>query len=301
MKLQFVKTIPKYLFNFQYESWNRFKKNKLAVSCFCFILFICFIALFAKQLAPYPFDEQNIDHILKLPSWKNWAGTDSLGRDLFSRVIYGSRISMTVGILSSLISLIFGVLYGVLAGWLGGKTDAFMMRIIDVIYSIPALVFILLIKLIFDQTLEIENPETRSLVSILIALSISGWMTLGRTVRGQVLQVKTSLYVESARALGANSRQIILKQIIPNILGPVIVLLTFQIPANILYESFLSFLGLGLKPPYSSWGILAAEGWQFLRTSPHLMITPSIALFFTMLAFNLLGDGLRDALEPKSR
>ncbi len=283
-----------------HESWNRLKKNKLSIFCGVFIIFVCFVALFAEQLAPYPFDEQNIDRILTRPSWKNWIGTDGLGRDLFSRLIYGSRISMAVGIFSSLISLIFGVSYGVISGWFGGKVDAFMMRVIDIMYSIPALILIILIKLIFDHSLQIDNHELRALISILIAPSISGWMTLGRMVRGQVLQVKSSLYVESARALGAKSWRIIIKQIIPNILGPVIVLLTFQIPANVLYESFLSFLGLGLQPPYSSWGILAAEGWQSLRVFPHLMIAPGVALFLTMLAFNLLGDGLKDALEPQS-
>lgn len=276
------------------------KKNKLALVCGVFLILVCFTALLAPQLAPYPFDEQNIQNMLAPPSWKHWIGTDSLGRDLFSRLIYGSRISMAVGVFSALISFIFGFLYGTAAGWLGGRVDALMMRVIDIMYSIPALIFIILVKLIFEHTLQIENPELRAVISILAALSISGWMTLGRVVRGQVLQVKTSLYVESARAMGAHSFRIILKQILPNILGPVIVLLTFQIPANILYESFLSFLGLGLQPPYSSWGILAAEGWQSLRIFPHLMLAPSIALFFTMLAFNLFGDGFRDALEPQA-
>lgn len=287
--------------NLWYESWKKLKKNKTALLCSFFILFICFISVFAKQIAPYPFDEQNMNRILKPPSLENWLGTDDLGRDLLSRLIYGARISMAVGIITSLISLLLGVFYGTLSGWVGGRMDALMMRFIDIVYSFPLLILIILMKIIFESILDIENPELRSLVGILAALSIAGWLTLGRVVRGQVLQIKESLFVESARALGSGTLRIIFKQILPNITGPVIILLTFQIPINILSESFLSFLGLGLQPPYSSWGILSAEGWRSLRFYPHLMIAPGVVLFFTMLAFNLLGDGLKDALDPQHK
>lgn len=284
-----------------YSSWARLKKNRLSLFCAIYILICSVIALFAEQIAPYPFDQQNMKHILTSPSLSYWLGTDDLGRDLLSRLIYGARISLAVGVFTSIISLFLGVIYGTISGWLGGYVDAFMMRVLDIMYSFPTIVIIILMKLIFEATLDIENPEFRSLVAILAALSISGWLTLGRVVRGQVLQVKESLFVESARALGTPSYRIIVRQILPNILGPVIILLTIQIPINILSESFLSFLGLGLQPPYSSWGILASEGWRSLRIYPHLMIAPGVALFITMLAFNLLGDGLRDALDVKSK
>ena len=281
-----------------YDFWKKIKKDKLSFFSGIFILIVCIIALFAKKLAPYPFDLQNIDMILAPPSFEYLAGTDNLGRDLFSRLIYGARISMSIGIVTAFISLFFGVLYGSVAGWFGGKVDAVMMRIIDILYCIPSLILIILMKIVFESMLDIENPELRALFSILAALSVVGWVTLGRVVRGQVLQVKESLYVESAKALGARSFRIMFKQIWPNITGPVIVLLTFQIPSNILAESFLSFLGLGLQPPYSSWGILAAEGWRSLNVYPHLMIAPGIILFLTILAFNLFGDGLKEAIDP---
>jgi len=282
------------------ESWQRLKKNKIALVCGVFILFNLFIAVFAEWLTPYPFDEQNTDLLFASPSFEHLLGTDDLGRDVFSRLIYGTRISLVLGILSSFLSLILGVLYGSLSGWMGGRVDAVMMRILDILYSIPILILIILVKLIFESVVHIESPELRAFIGILVALSIAGWMNLGRVVRGQVLQLKTTLYVESARALGAGHFSIIARHVFPNMMGPIIVLLTMQMPVNILSESFISFLGLGLQPPYSSWGILANEGWRTLRLYPHLMIAPGVALFLACLAFNLLGDGLRDALDPSS-
>ena len=208
-----------------------------------------------------------------------------MGRDLLSRLIYGGRISMAVGILTALISLFLGVIYGSISGWIGGKTDAFMMRAIDILYSIPALVLLILVKVAFDSLSLITHPEIKALAGILTALSLVGWVTLARIVRGQVLQEKAKLYVESARSIGNKGWVIVCRHILPNILGPVIVLLTLQIPSNILFESFLSFLGLGLQPPYSSWGVLAEEGWKSLRSFPHLMIAPGVAIFLTMMGF----------------
>ena len=283
-----------------HESWKRLKKNKTALVCGFFILFNLFVAVFSDWLTPYPFDEQNVNLIFASPSFEHWLGTDDLGRDVLSRLIHGTRISLMLGIVSSLLSLVLGVLYGSFSGWLGGRIDSVMMRILDILYSIPILILIILVKLIFESVVDIESPELRAFIGILVALSISGWMNLGRVVRGQVLQLKTMLYVESARALGVGNFGIIAKHIFPNMIGPIIVLLTMQMPINILSESFISFLGLGLQPPYSSWGILANEGWRTLRSYPHLMIAPGVALFLACLAFNLLGDGLRDALDPSS-
>ena len=282
------------------SSFKKLKKDKTALICFIFLIFVCAMALLAPVISPYPFDEQNMNKILKAPSFEHWLGTDDLGRDLLSRLIYGSRISMAVGVMTALISLILGTAYGALSGWFGGRVDAFMMRVLDIFYAFPTLVLIILMKIVFESLIDIENPEIRSLISILAGIGVVSWLNLGRVVRGQMLQLKESLYVEAARAMGAGHFRIIFRQILPNMLGPVIVLLTFQIPINILSESFLSFLGLGLQPPYSSWGILASEGWKSLQIYPHLMAAPGVALFLTMLAFNLLGDSLKDALDPQS-
>jgi oligopeptide transport system permease protein len=281
------------------DGLRRLKKNKVAVGSAWLVFVICLIGLFAEQLAPYPFDEQYIKHVLEPPSSRFWLGTDNLGRDLFSRLIFGARMSMAVGIFTAIISLVLGTIYGAISGWVGGYVDSIMMRIVDILYSIPTLVLLILVKVIFDSVTLFENPEFRALTGILAALSVVGWVTLARVVRGQVLQVKQLSYVESARALGARGHWIVIRHVFPNILGPIVVLLTFQIPSNILFESFLSFLGLGLQPPYSSWGVLANEGWKSLRTYPHLMIAPGVALFVSMLAFNLFGDGLRDAFDPQ--
>ena len=268
--------------------------------CAIFILLTCLVSLFPGFFSPYPFDEQLEGKVLLSPGTEHLLGTDNLGRDLLSRLIYGGRISMAVGVLTALVSLVLGVAYGALSGWMGGKVDAFMMRSIDILYSIPSLVLLILVKVIFDSFSLVTHPELKALMGILVALSLVGWVTLARVVRGQVLQEKEKLYVEAARSLGDKGSRIVFRHVLPNILGPIIVLLTLQIPSNILFESFLSFLGLGLQPPYSSWGVLAEEGWKSLRSYPHLMIAPGVAIFFTMMAFNLMGDGLRDAFDPKS-
>ncbi len=283
------------------DGFKRFKKHKVAVWSGYFIIFLCLIAMFASVIAPYSFEEQFMDRMLQTPTMRHWLGTDSLGRDMLSRLIYGARMSMAVGIITAVLSLIFGVIYGSIAGWMGGRIDSVLMRIVDILSSIPTLVLLILVKMVFDSMPFFENPELKALTGILLALSVVGWVTLARVVRGQVLQVKQMTYVEAARSLGASGSWIVIRHIFPNILGPIIVLLTFQIPSNILFESFLSFIGLGLQPPFSSWGVLANEGWRSLRTYPHLIISPGIALFFAMLAFNLLGDGLRDAFDPQMR
>lgn len=277
------------------------KKNKLALVCAYFIGFVCLVALTAKWISPYSFEEQNISRILEGPSLSHIMGTDKLGRDLFSRVIYGSRMSMAVGVITAIISLLLGAFFGAISGWFGGWVDAIIMRTVDIAYSIPSLVIMILVKVIFDSLDLFTHPELRALTGTLIALSIVGWVTLARLVRGQVLQVKSMLYIEAGRAIGLKNGHLLLKHVFPNILGPVIVMLTFRIPANILFESFLSFIGLGLQPPYSSWGVLASDGADLLESYPHLIIFPGAALFLTMMAFQLLGDGLRDAFDPKMK
>jgi len=283
------------------DAVSRLKKNKASVVSFYFIVFVCLVALFAKYIAPYSFETQHIDNLLEGPSSRFLLGTDALGRDVLSRIIYGARMSMAVGIFTAFISMVIGTIYGGISGWIGGRTDSIMMRFVDILISIPSLVLLILVKVVFDSVDFFENPELRALTGMLLALSVVGWVTLARVVRGQVLQVKELTFIEAARALGSPGYKIMFKHVFPNILGPIIVLLTFQIPSNILIESFLSFIGLGLQPPYSSWGVLAADGWRSMRSFPHLILYPSIALGLTMLAFNLFGDGLRDAFDPKMK
>lgn len=283
------------------DSIDRLKKNSWAMVSFYFIVFICFVALFAKYIAPYSYETQNMSAILQGPSAQYWLGTDGLGRDILSRLIYGARMSMAVAIFTAILSLIIGGIYGAISGWFGGIVDRVMMRIVDILYSIPTLVLMILVKVIFDSLDLFEDPELKALTGILVALSLASWVTLARIVRGQVLQAKQLLFVEAARSLGARPMTILWRHVIPNITGPIIILLTLQIPGNILFESFLSFLGLGLQPPFSSWGVLFAEGWSSLKSFPHLILSPSVAMFLTLLAFSFFGDGLRDAFDPKMR
>lgn len=283
----------------QSRAFRRFIKNRAAIVSLVFLIFISLAGLFAEFIAPYSYEVQNIDRILEAPSADHWFGTDGLGRDLYSRVIYGARMSMAVGVLTAIVSLVVGGIYGAISGWVGRWLDVIMMRTIDLLDSIPSLVLLILVGIVFTSYQPFENPEVRALAGILFALSVVGWVSLARLVRGQVRQAREFLFVEGATAMGASPARILTRHIGPNILGPVVVMLTFQIPSNILFESFLSFVGLGLQPPFSSWGVLANDGWR-AKSSPHLIIFPGIALFLTMLAFNLFGDGLRDALDPKS-
>lgn len=283
------------------DGWKRLRAHKTAMISACVIGVITVVAICAPVLAPYPFDEQYLDQVLSPPSVKYWLGTDSLGRDMMSRLIYGARVSMMVAFFTAFLSLIIGTIYGAIAGWFGGWVDSALMRFIEILDSIPSLVLLILVKVVFDSFQIIAAPDYKAIVGMLLALSLVSWVSLARTVRGQVLQVKQMAFVEAARAEGASSFRIVGWHILPNILGPVIVLLTFQVPANILAESFMSFLGLGLQPPFASWGVLANDGWRTLRSYPHLMISPGVAIFSAMLAFNLLGDGLRDALDPQMR
>ena len=263
-----------------------------------FILLVSVLALLSPVISPYPFYEQFPDRILQSPSKAHWLGTDHLGRDLFSRLLYGSRMSMAVGFFTALISVFVGLIYGVSSAWVGGKTDRILMRAVDIMYSIPTLVLLILVKVIFDSVIPIPHPELKALAGTLAALSLVSWASLARVARGQTLQIKENLYVEAARSMGSSGFKIIFKHVLPNIATPVIILLTFQIPANILFESMLSFLGLGLQPPFSSWGVLVDEGWRSMSVYPRLIVAPGLLLFLTMLAFNLFGDGLRDIFDP---
>ena len=263
------------------------KKALLIPSIFLFVVLVA--GVLAPIIAPYSFEDQNIEARLEKPSGAHIMGTDSLGRDLYSRVLYGARASMAVGIVTALVSVIIGTLFGALAGFFGGWVDIVIMRVVDIFYILPSLLLAILVMVVVGQ----------GLFGILISLGIVGWVNQARLVRAQVMQVKEFLHVEAARAGGASDFRIITRHILPLIVGPVIVSLTFQIPTNIMSESFLSFIGIGLQPPYSSWGTLAAEGFRGMRSYPHLIIYPGLVLFFTMLAFQFLGDALRDRLDPR--
>jgi oligopeptide transport system permease protein len=249
------------------------------------------MAIFAPWVTPYSYETQIIADKLQGPSWKHWMGTDTLGRDVYSRIVYGAQMSLAVGVLTSLFALALGTVTGAVAGYKGGWVDQLLMRVVDLFYTFPSILLAILITIVLG----------RGAPGILLALGLTAWVTQARLVRGQVLQAKEMAYVESAKAMGVTDFSVVWKHILPNLWGPIIVSLTFQIPTNIMAESFLSFIGLGLQPPFSSWGTLANDGFRAMRAYPHLIIFPGTVLFVSMLAFNYLGDGLRDLLDPQSR
>lgn len=273
------------------DAWKRLKRHKVAMLSLAFLLLLSVLAAAAPWLTNFSYFDQNADMALQSPNGTYWFGTDTLGRDLFSRILYGARISLAVGFVTAIFSLVIGGFYGAVSGYVGGRVDTLLMRIADILAALPSLLVTVLIMLVVG----------RGPVGIFLALGIVGWVDDARLVRGQVLQAREMLYVEAARSLGMGNFKILFQQIFPNILGPVIISLTFGIPQNIMAESFLSFVGLGLEPPYASWGTLANEGWRAYRTYPYLIFFPGVALFLTILAFNFLGDGLRDALDPQMK
>ncbi len=270
---------------------QKLTRNHFAAVSLIFLLIISLAAIFAPAFTIHSYDTQSIDQRLELPSWQYWMGTDSLGRDLYSRIIYGARMSLAVGVLTALLSLTVGTLVGAIAGFRGGKIDSLLMRLVDVFYIFPSLLVAILLTVFLG----------RGFFGILLALALTSWVTHARLVRNLVLQGKEMLYVEGARAMGTGDYRILFRHILPNIIGPIIVSLTFQIPTNIMSESFLSFIGLGLEPPYSSWGTLANEGFRAMKSYPHLILFPGVVLFITLIAFNALGDGVRDVLDPRGK
>ncbi len=261
-------------------------KTQLVLST-SIIICILATALLAPRISPYPYDETNFEAILQPPSKTHPMGTDQQGRDMLSRIIYGSRISMAVALGTALIALVIGTIYGAFSGYVGGKIDEFLMRIVDVFYSLPDLLIVVLLTLAVGK----------GITGIVVALGFTAWLRVARVARGSVIQVKNFEFVNSAKALGASPFWLLYKHIMPNILSPIIITITFSIPYAILAESTLSFLGLGISPPQASWGTLAHTGWQGIRTFPHLILFPSLAIFITAFSFNMLGEGLRDLLD----
>lgn len=273
------------------DAWRRLKKNKIAMISMCFLLFIAFMCIFGPMLYPVDYEAQDAIHANQLPTAEHWFGLDELGRDIFARIWVGGRISLTIGLVGAVVSLVVGILYGGISGYFGGIVDDIMMRIVEVLVSIPYMIVVILVGIALGQ----------GLPSLLLALCLTSWTGLARLVRGQVIALKSSEYVLAAKALGTSDMKIISKHLFPNMLSVIIINTTFSIPGFIFSEAFLSFLGIGIQPPLTSWGAMAASGQQQMMYYPHELLFPAIAISLTMLAFNLLGDGLRDAFDPKLR
>ena len=273
------------------DAWMRLQKNKMAMAGLYIVVFVILIAAIGPVLSQASYSDQDLSQANQSPSIEHWFGTDNLGRDLFIRVLYGARISMSIGIVASLLNFTVGVLYGGIAGFSGGKVDRYMMNIVDVLYSIPVLLYVILLMVVLKP----------GLTNIFIALGISYWLQMARIVRGQILGLKEQEYVLAARTIGASNWRILLRHLIPNTMGPIIITMTLAIPTAIFTEAFLSFIGLGVSAPMASWGVLASEGITSLRSYPFQLFFPAMAISVTMLAFNFLGDGLRDALDPRMR
>ena len=264
---------------------------------------ITLLAVFGPLFLAYPYDYIDYSVVSCAPDWwpdpsvlcnaggTHWFGTDSVGRDLLVRTLYGARVSLAVGLIATLVSLVIGVAYGATAGYLGGRVDELMMRFVDVLYSIPYIFLVIILMVIFN----------RNFFLLFVAIGAVEWLTMSRIVRGQTLSIKQKEFIEAARASGVNGFGIITRHIIPNVFGPVIVYVTLTVPASILAESFLSFLGLGIQEPLTSWGVLISEGANQMETAPWMLIFPALFMAVTLFCFNFIGDGLRDALDPKDR
>jgi oligopeptide transport system permease protein len=277
------------------DSWDRFCDNRAAIVGGGIVLAIAVFSCIGPWLVSiyngFDYDTLGLENRLANPSWQHPLGTDILGRDLLARLLYGSRISLMVGFISTSISLVIGVAYGAIAGFLGGHVDEVMMRAVDVLYSLPDILLIVVLMALFE----------RSLLLLLVALGATSWLTMARIVRGQVLSLKNEQFVEAARCIGVSNFGIVVRHILPNTLGPIIVYATLTIPSIILAEAFLSFLGLGVPPPASSLGVLAGEGAEAISVHPVLLIAPATFMAVMLVSLNFFGDGLRDALDPKTK
>ncbi len=273
------------------DAWRRLRRNRLALASSVFLTFLILVAIVAQFWTPYSYYAQGIGPIYQGPTGQHLLGLDNFGRDILSRIMLGAQISLKVGIGTQVIVIAIGVVVGLLAGFYRGFLDIIVSTLINIFYGIPDLLVALVLVLLLGRGLGI----------IIFAIAITRWMDMARLVRGQTLALREREFVEAARAGGAKASRIIFRHILPNALGPIIVQATFGVPMAILFEAFLSFLGLGVPPPTPSWGAMAADGFHAIRISPHIVLAPAIALSLTLMAFNFLGDGLRDALDPRQK
>jgi oligopeptide transport system permease protein len=271
------------------DALRRLRRNRLAMLGLSILLGFALASAFAPWITSHAYDTTNLPYGAKAPTWAHPLGTDELGRDLLTRTLYGARISFAVGILATAVSLTIGVTYGAIAGFRGGRVDHAMMRIVDILYGLPFMFFVILLMVFFG----------RNILNLFIALGAVQWLTMARIVRGQVLSLRVREYVLAAHAMGAAPGRVLVRHLLPNAVGPIVVYATLTVPAIMLEEAFLSFLGLGVQPPMASWGSLAAEGAAAMEAYPWLIVFPGAALTLTLLSLNFLGDGLRDACDPQ--
>jgi oligopeptide transport system permease protein len=292
------------------DAFRRLLRNRLAIVGGIIVLFLVFVAVFGPALTPWEYAEQHTDEIIQAggvpltPMQQlegvdhvHVLGTDQLGRDLLSRLMDGARISMTVALVVQTVVLLIGIPVGAAAAWFGGRMDNFLMRITDVVYAYPDLLFIILLGVAFRETF--FGQALDGLLLVFVAIGLTAWVTMARLVRGQLLSLKEQEFVEAARAIGVPDRKIVNRHLLPNSSGPIIVAVTLGIPAAILAEATLAFIGIGVQPPRASWGSLVADGQAYIRSFPHLVIFPALAIAAALISFTFLGDGLRDALDPK--
>ncbi len=276
------------------DVWRRLRRDRVVLVAVALVVFIAFLAVCGPVLSPYAYDTLDWRHLAVSPGSvaSHWFGTDRLGRDLFVRTLHGVRISLVVSLLATAVSLVIGVTWGSVAGYVGGRTDGWMMRFVDVLYSLPYLFIVIILATVFTRG---------SLTVLLLAIGAVGWLTTARIVRGQTLSLKRREFVEAARATGVGTPGIIARHIVPNLIGPVVVYATLTVPQMITFESFLSFLGLGVQEPLASLGNLINDGAQEMQSAPWLLLVPAAFLVTLLVCFNLVGDGLRDALDPRDR
>lgn len=272
------------------DAWRKLKKNRMALVALFYMAAIVFIAIFAPYIAPYSYEETDLMLGPTAPSADHWFGTDELGRDLLTRVIFGGRISLAVGFLATSVIVVVGVIYGAVAGYMGGKVDSLMMRFVDLLQVLPYIIIVIILMVFLG----------RNILNLFIAIGLIEWLTMARIVRGQVISLKKMEFVEAAKASGLSTAKIIFKHIMPNTVSSVIIYSTLSIPSVILAEAFLSFIGLGVQAPMASWGTLIQDGVGAMEVYPWMIIFPCVTLVMTLLFLNFLGDGLRDALDPKA-
>ncbi len=275
--------------SYWHDVWQRFRKDKLALIGMIFILLMVLLAIFGPMVSPYSYDGMDMLGGNQKPNAVHWFGTDKFGRDIFTRVLYGARISLTVGVVAAAINLIIGVIYGSVSGYFGGRVDMIMMRIVDILIGLPSLLYIVLMMLVLGSNIG----------SVILALCITSWIGTARVVRGQVLTLKHAEYVLASKLAGANNRRILFTHLLPNSMGPIIVSTAFLVPSAIFSEAFLSFLGIGINVPMASWGTLANEAIPMLASQPYQLFFPVLAICLTMFSLNFIGDGLRDSLDPR--